>query len=278
MTSTNRAYWGATAALYVLALALLWPTLTHGIVGLDDASLLREFAEAPFSSVFARDHFGHLRPVKNLLFWWLGRDVDQLGVVRAILLVAALSSGALLQRLATSITGARWWGLVAAAAWLLNPTTAATVAWLSAANYVLALLFVLVYALLIGGAPRSAPRLDRLVVVSGHVVLLLAMLSHELCLMAPLVLLVARTSNVVAAGQGRRWALVALGAAAPMALVVALRVLAGSTDVAYRSASHAKPLLVLSSARYALSNLRLWLWQPGSFGVLLSDDPGEMAG
>jgi hypothetical protein len=240
MTSTNGVYWGATAALYVLALALLWPTLTHGIVGLDDASLLREFAEAPFSSVFARDHFGHLRPIKNLLFWSLGRDVDQLGVVRAILLLAALASGAVLQRLATSITGGRWWGLLAAAAWLLNPTTAATVAWLSAANYVLALL----RADLRVADRRRAARLPAAKPARGDLRPRGSAPRHVESRAVPDRAAGAtrrqparrRGSCAGAAGAG-----VALGAALPVTLVVALHLMVGSARVAYRSAGAQAP-------------------------------------
>ncbi|MEY4514198.1 MAG: hypothetical protein RLZZ450_6320 [Pseudomonadota bacterium] len=275
MTKTTGVYWCAAGVLYVLACALLWPTLEYGIVGLDDASLLNEFSEAPFSSVWGSDHFGHLRPSKNLLFWLLGRSVEEVAVFRGVLLAVALASGMMLQRLGTRLMGSRWWGLLAAACWLLNPTTVSTVAWLAASNYVLALFFVLGYLQLAGRDPLDVPWADKLSMVAAHVALLLAALSHELALLAPLLLLVSRSKVVSFPASSRSSSFLVLAALAPVGITAALLVLGRSADVAYRSASHPKALLLLSSARYAFSNLHLWFWQRGCFGVLLADEPGE---
>ena len=107
--------------------------------------------------------------------------------------------------------------------------------------------------------------------------LLLAALSHELCLLLPLLLLGARADGD-ARVPGKRRAATLLGALVPLALVAALHAQGRSVDLAYRAANHPKALLALSSARYGFANLRLWFWQPGSFGVLLTDAPEESMG
>src|SRR5688572_4500963 len=157
MSKANAAYWAATGALYLTALALLWPVLSYAPLGLDDASLLSEFSGAELARIWARDHFGHLRPIKNLLFWLLARDADLLGPLRFAVLVTAAGTGAMLQQLSTQVLGSRWWGLLAAACWLLNPVTASPVAWLAASNYVLALFFTLTYLLLAGRPQLGKP-------------------------------------------------------------------------------------------------------------------------
>lgn len=275
MTKTNGACWAATGALCVVALALLWPVLSYESVGLDDASLLSEFSGADLARIWARDHFGHLRPVKNVLFWLVARDAELLPSIRVLVLAAAAGSALMLQLLATQVLGSRWWGLLAAACWLLNPTTASVAAWLAASNYVLALFFALAYVLLAGRSPLGDAWADRLVMVAAHVALLLAALSHELCLLAPLLLLVTRSPGVRFPSLQRRTAVLTLAAAVPVSAVVLLQALGRGVDVAYRTATHSNVVLFLSSARYAFSNLRLWYWQRGAFGVLLTDEPGE---
>jgi hypothetical protein len=247
----------ASVGVYALAAFLLWPTLDFGTVGLDDASLLQVFSNAPFASVWGRDHFGHFRPLKNLLFWCLSRDMEQLPLVRGGLAAIVLVSAALLQRLATTLFGGRWWGLMAATFWLLNPTTAGTVAWIAAANYPLALFFVLIYLALSTRAPLNGAWASKLVVAGAFLALVAAALCHELALTAPILVLATPPKRIGLPALGRRPFVLALAAFMSAGFVVVARFFAAGVDVAYRSATYPTGQLAFSSNADRLGRLGL---------------------
>jgi tetratricopeptide (TPR) repeat protein len=229
-------------ALFVVS---VWPTLHYAPLGLDDRAMLASLERAGFAQIWGYDHFGHLRPLKSLYFWLLAQHPGLLATLRVLNVLAALGCAWLLRRLVAAPLQAA----VAASLWLLNPTTVAGVAWLSASNYLFALFGSLLYVLALESA---RPRF-----ILGHLALLFAALHHELAALTPLWLLLC----------GRRDHL--LGAAAVWALPIALRLLHTAPVLAYRS--QLPPLQLAAAAAYNLGlNVRLWLWLQDSFGVLLS--------
>ncbi|HTU58857.1 MAG TPA: tetratricopeptide repeat protein, partial [Polyangiales bacterium] len=207
----------------------------------------------------AYDHFGHLRPVKNLCFWWVANDAASLPFMRALSLLAALACAWLVRSVILMFCASPPLAAASAALWLLNPTTAVGVSWLSASNYLFALLGVLFYLKLI-----ERPTAGRFAL--AHVALLFAALSHELALLTPLWALVLCRQRGSSPGSGSRalW-----GAALVLAVPLALRLSATAPELAYRTKLPALQL-VASAAYNFVQNLRLWVWLSGRFGVLLS--------
>ena len=91
----------ARIAPYLALILLYFPTLAYAPIALDDESQLRALADAPWSAIFARDHFGHLRPIKALVFWLLARDAIDVSVVRTVVLGLTLLSMAGVRRWAS---------------------------------------------------------------------------------------------------------------------------------------------------------------------------------
>jgi tetratricopeptide (TPR) repeat protein len=262
----------ASALLYASLLLLYAPSLSFGPISLDDASLLTHFAEQPLSSIWAYDHFAHLRPVKNLFFYSLSRDTDALPVFRALVLLCFIASTGLVQWLASRLLDHRGWGLAAAALWAWNPTLSSVNCWLAAANVAFCLLGLLTFSLFAWRAldrvdTPAGPGYNTPIALAG---LLLAVLSHELALLAPALLLL----NLPAM-RNRRARLLGVGSAACIALLLGLRAVNTPPATSYRFDAHPAWLLVVSAARYLLENLRLWVWPWGRFGVLFVERPRE---
>jgi tetratricopeptide (TPR) repeat protein len=267
--STTSATQRTCDLVLLVALALfawsVWPALSHGPIGLDDKSLLASFAGARLGRVFAYDHFGHLRPVKNLYFWVLANEPALLSFMRALSLFAAGGCAWLVRSAGLKFGASPLVAAVGAALWLLNPTTAVAVSWLSASNYLFALLGVLLYLVLV---ERANP--PWFAFALAHFALLFAVLSHELALLAPLCALVQRWQRQGKSGLGSSWgARLWIGAAGVLAVPLALRLSHTAPELAYRTELPALQLLA-SAAYNFVQNLRLWFWLSGRFGVLLS--------
>ena len=239
-------------------------------LGLDDASLIREFADAPFWHIFEYDHFGHLRPAKNLWFWWLAQHAYAIPLVRAFSVCAALAAAWAVRGLTRALGLSTWASAGAAIMWLLNPCTAAVTLWLSASNYTFAVAGLLGYLWLMLRWHEGAtwPYL-----LAAHAALLFAVLHHELAFVAPVLFVLlrfAKTDLMPARSLWRRWAfaILALLLAAAMA---ALRSLSAQPALQYRMAARPASALFASSARYFFENLGLWFWPQHTLGVLLGD-------
>jgi tetratricopeptide (TPR) repeat protein len=254
----------ALCAALVLFVSSVWPALAYAPLGLDDQALLEFFAHADFGRVWGFDHFGHLRPAKNIMFWYLAHWPALLSACRALLVLAALGCAWLLRSVSLQLGLAPPWAALAAALWLLNPTTAVGVAWLSAGNYLLALAGTLLYVRALLGTSASGGR----ALLRAHLALLCAALSHELALLAPLWLLCHRGRTDTPAARKQLLQL-GLAAVAVAAVPLVLRLLHTAPVLEYRSGLSA-PQLMASAALNFAQNIALWLWLPGRFGVLLS--------
>jgi tetratricopeptide (TPR) repeat protein len=263
----------ALCLLAALFASCVWPSFSLGPFGLDDQALVESFSHAPFSRIWAFDHFGQLRPIKNLYFWWLARDPELASTLRSCSMLAAIGCTWLVRSLSLTLGAPPLWAAGAAALWLLNPTTATGVVWLSASNYLLALLGILLYALALQSAGEwhyaTASRRGKLLWLLGHAALLFAALCHELALLTPLWLMLrARTSRL---SHWLRDIVLPLGVGvlAVAVLPLLLRALHTAPPLAYRSSLPSLPLM--AAAAYNLEqNVRMWLCLEGSFGVLLS--------
>jgi hypothetical protein len=244
-------FWLVCVIAYACVAWLYWPSVQLVPISLDDASSLRFPTE-----LLGHDRFGHWRPVKNALFLALSRYAEWLPIVRGLLLGIVLGSAALSQALVTQLLGSRPWALLATMCWLLNPITATVVCWLSTANLAICLLGILGFVYFAESSWLIA-----------LAALLLALLSHELGVVAPLVWMAkpGREPN-------RR---IAVAAAVCIVTSVGLHLRSDTTPVAYRAAEHSRGLLMLSAPRYLVENLRLWFWLPGRFGVLWTDEPSR---
>jgi tetratricopeptide (TPR) repeat protein len=264
------------ACQYTLVTWLFWPSLAYEPSSLDDYSQLKNAGARTFAQLLDYDQFGHFRPVKNLLFWLLSHDVGHIGPWRVAILAVFIGSIAIVQALASRLLGSRFAGLAVAALWSLNPTTATVVCWLSTANLVLCLFGSLVYVCLAARAlaqPRMARR-ERVAIAIALLALLLAALSHELALLAPIALLA--HSRALAVGTKPRWTHpVFSGSAMCIACFVALGASSHGTASVYRAQHEPAWQLAGSAARYFATNTLAWFWPRGQFGVLLSDTPSQ---
>lgn len=276
--STQREQRLCDLALGVLALlftASVWPLLSASPLQLDDQALLESFVAAPARSIWAYDHFGHLRPLKNLFFFGLSRRPDMLWVFRAISLLCALLCAWLMRALA----GRRWArpraALLATALWLFNPSTLTGVAWLATANYLFALLGVLVYLLALERArqPNEPGQRSGMLVWAGQLALLAAVLSHELALLAPLWWLLRgakhRAPSAGPRSRARGSIGVALGAALVLGVWLALRLSQPAPELAYRAGRLPALQLWTAAPLHLARNLCLWFFPQAGFGVLL---------
>ena len=261
----------ACATVYLGVIALCAQSLGYGPIALDDLSQLRHMTDRPLGSIWSSDAFGHFRPLKNLVFWWLAQDRARVVAVRACALLALLASMALVQRLIGQVTHSRWQGLAVAGLWGLNPTTASVLCWLSTFNVVAAQLSVLVYVTL---ALRSLrPGVQQAGPAAGAICSLgLALLSHELAVVAPLL----AWACAHALGHARpAWrGAVVLGSGVAVALYLSVHLARVAPTHAYRTEASDSWLLTFSAARYFVDNALLYLWPRGRFGVLLTDEPG----
>jgi Tfp pilus assembly protein PilF len=244
-------FWVVCAIAYSGAALLYLPSLNLGPISLDDAGSLRFPA-----ALFGHDRFGHWRPIKNALFLVLSRHAEWLPIWRAVLLGIVLGSASLSQALVTQLLGSRTWGLLATLCWLLNPITANVISWLSTANLAICLLGILGFVYF---AERSW-----LVALAS---LLIALLSHELGFVAPL-LWIALHGRM----PRRR---ISIASAACISACLILQLWPDTIGATYRTAQHPRALLMLSAPRYLFENLRLWFWLPGRFGVLPTDQPSR---
>jgi tetratricopeptide (TPR) repeat protein len=259
------------AALYCGLIVLYWPTLSFAAISLDDYSSLQEFAGQPLTRIWAHDHFGHYRPLKNLLFWSFSRiPTESLVAARLALLGVHLLCVALVQRWCTLVSGSRWIALVAAAIWAVHPSSATVVSWLSAGNLAACLVGVLAY-LLLGARATVASASGRRQVLLSLLALSSALLSHELAFVAPILLLVQRHAS----GRTDSARALVSSSLALVLLFAALRWSADGQAPTYRFASEPYWTVLLSAARYTFVNGSLWLWPFERFGVLLRDRPSE---
>jgi len=265
----------ACAVLVLAVVVLYWPSLSFAPIALDDQSQLSELAQAPLSRIWEYDRFGHLRPLKSFAFWSIAHDPALLSVWRVGILGVLLLTVGLVQQLGARALVSRSWGLAAATCWVLNPTLPAVVCWLSATSSLFCLFGVLLFiaaaerASSDGEGARGARALHVIVALAG---LLLALLSHELALVAPVLWLAVRRLRVGSA-RGPLPVSIVLGAGACIALWLALHALGIKPASAYRFEASSPWLRSFSAARYFLENVRLWAWLPGRFGVLLDDRP-----
>jgi len=272
----------ACVALYAGLLVLYWPSLSFRPLSLDDLGQLQAAAQQSLAQIFAPDRYGHLRPVKSALFWLLAHSPEPWIALRASLLAVLLVATVLVQRLAARLTGSRAVGLMVAACWALNPTTATVTCWLSAANIALCLIGVLVYLECasrrldpaLGPALASSPARARGWLVLALSSLALALASHELAVTAPL-LLWAHERLLAPRGRAGGTRSVYLGSACVVLLFGALVLVAGRSQVEYRFGAEPAWLISFSAARYLGQNALLWLLPAGRFGVLLGDRPAE---
>lgn len=246
-------------------------TLQLAPIALDDLSLMQHFSGASSARVWGFDQFGHLRPIKNLYFWCLARWPELLWCLRALNILAAASCAWLVRSLSLTLGALQLEAACAAALWLFNPTTVTGVAWLSASNYLFALLGALAYVLWLdraiqaGATPRA-----RTFAALAHGALLFAVLSHEFGMLTPLWMLF----RLLRGGANKSSArLFAQGALAVFVVPAALRIFQSAPELKYRSGLPALQLIA-SAAHNLEHNLRLWIWPHGSFGVLLSQSSG----
>lgn len=266
---------GALGVLLALFVASVWPTLTAAPLHLDDQALIDAFAQAPVRSIWAYDHYGHLRPLKNLFFWGLAHRLDLLWLFRGLSLLAALLCTYCVRTLSLRLPARPLFALLSAALWLFNPATVTGVAWLAASNYLFALLGVLLYVLALERAEPlpSGPR-ARVLWWTGHLALLAAVLSQELAMLAPL-----WSSLRTASTQGdsprshTRVPRIAAGAAVVLCVPLALRLCQDAPVLAYRAGELPWTQLSAAAALHLGQNLRLWLLPKDSFGALLTPTP-----
>jgi len=264
-------YWLACAAVYVALVALYAPSVHYAPLPLDDQSLLHDVASLPVHQLFGWDHFGHFRPLKNLLFWGIARS-DDLTSWRAAFLALLIFTALLVQRFATRVASSRWFGLGVVSCWALHPSTASAVCWLSAVNGVYALCAMLAYLLLSeqSTAPSLSPGQRRVYRTAATVVLATGLLAHELPLLSPLLLYLLQ--GLWPRTRDRR--LYTSSIAVVVVHAVAAVLASGAASSAYRFASETpRWQMSFSAARYAADNTLLWLWPWGRFGVLLGDNP-----
>lgn len=258
-------------APYFALIFLYWPTFAFAPLGLDDESQLRALAGAPSSVLWARDHFGHFRPLKTLVFWLLARGAVDVAVVRVVALGLTLLSLAAVRRWAARISGSAPVGDVTALLWGVHPLTVTATAWLSAMNSVPCLLGVLVYLEAGDRAARANEegRSARTPIAIGIVGLTIAAMSHEVALVAPLVL---RASQRLCGVRGSARALYLGALVLALAMLASVVTLSGATP-AYRFRAVSPWQMSLSAARYLFVHLSMFVWPFGRFGVLLSDQP-----
>lgn len=274
----------ALLGLMLLFVVSVWPTLYAPPLGLDDRSLLESLRDAPLSSIFTFDHFGHLRPIKSLFFLGLSRYPDLLWLFRSVALAAALGCAWLTQALTLTFGVRPLLATMSAALWLFNPTTVTATAWLAVNNYVFALLGMLAYLLALDAVGREPAEPARLRArwFFAHFALLLAVLSHELAGVAPLwwLLRSARTQPDRAQHQPAkpraRKPSTLLASAAVVSIPWLLRALQSTPPLSYRSAQLPALELTATAAQHFGDNLALWLLPWGRFGVLLT--PASSAG
>jgi hypothetical protein len=239
--------------------------------------MLRHAAAEPGPSVFGYDPFGHLRIGKNALFAWIAARPDAIVIARALIIAAHLMCLAGLQLTSAHLLGSRWWGLLCAAMFGLNPTTASATAWLSASPYVLCMALLWLHVLAGHAALDRRQRLEpwKAYAFASAVGAFLAGLQHELGLLAPLVFLAYRRARVPELkSRDRATMFLAWGGSLIAAVVtVILRGAATKPSIAYRMAEHGAEALTLHAGRYFVLNVRLWLWEGGAFGVLRDDAP-----
>lgn len=259
---------------YCLVVTLFWPSFAFAPSSLDDYSQLDYAAGRTFAQTWDYDKFGHFRPIKNILFWLLSHSLEHVGSWRVAIFAVFTASMVIVQVIASRLLGSQYAGLVAAALWALNPTTATTVCWLSTGNLALCLLGIATYLCL---AVREleldhTPWNGRLTL--AMLGLLFAEFCHELALLTPIALLVYRRTFSVIAKP--RWAHpVHIGTALCIASFAALRAWTNGTTALYRTQSEPAWQLVSNAARYFATNTRSWFLPNGRFGVLLSDTPNQ---
>lgn len=269
--SARASYWLGCAAVYIAVVSLYAPSVHYAPLPLDDQSLLQEVASLPLHQLFGWDHFGHFRPLKNLLFWLMARSPD-LSAWRATFIVLLVFTALLVQLFATRVGSSRWFGLGVVGCWALHPSTASAVCWLSAVNGVYALCAMLAYLLLSeqSTAPALSPAQRRAYRTGATVVLATGLLAHELPLLSPLLLY--SLQGLWPRTRDRR--LYTSSIAVVVVYAVAAVLASGAASSAYRFVSETpRWLMSFSAARYAADNALLWLWPWGRFGVLLGDDP-----
>jgi hypothetical protein len=285
------------AFLLVVSVWSTWSSLSYGPIGLDDKGLLVEFGHASFTRVWGFDHFGHLRPLKNLYFWLLAQQPELVSLFRGLNVSTAVACAWLVRSLCLALGSPALIAANAAALWMLNPTTAVGIVWLSASNHLFALLGMLLYLLLLerAGHWQAAARRGRVLWTLAHAALLFAVLSHELAMLTPLWAALRSwqrtraTHEPAARGRAgpeistsprerqasarafepRDLAPLLLGAVLVIMVPTMLRLTHTAPELAYRSRLPWLQLMA-SSAHSLAQNVRLWLWLPGRFGVLLS--------
>lgn len=261
----------APAALCAVLLWLYWPVLGFAPTTFDDVGTLLQLEHAPLATIGQLDRFGHLRPLKSLAFWLLARTQGDIALWRAASMGVFLCTVLAVHWATTKATRCAWLALAVTGCWALHPTTASVVAWLSAQSVLWCLLGIVAY---LACSVRALHVRSMPAQLGAAAALVLAVASHELGLVAPVVLLVYMRSF-----ERRRSALelraTLATAAVTMAVYIAAYALAFDTRPAYRFADEPAWLLSLSSMRYLAMNTRLWLWPWGTFGVLLEDAPAE---
>ena len=264
---------GGSATLYFGLLLLYWPTLAFQPLALDDQRQLAHAVSAQWG-LLAPDPFGHVRPVKQLLFQ-VAAGADP-AALRAGILVLLLGCVALVQWHAARVSGSQALGLAVAACFGLNPTMASVGAWLSAVNVLIGTGLVVVYLEMGERAGERAVGRGRVALAAAWAALVLAGLSYEIALLAPIALWVRSwMRGAITPTPGNRRA-IWIGSALCVAAILALRVTAASAAAPiYRSAAEPPLLLAASSARYLFENGALWLFPWHRFGVLLTDDPSQ---
>lgn len=252
-----------------MLLWLLLPSLRFAPISLDDYRHLHSLQHESLESVWRRDPFGHFRPLKNLLFWLIARDIASLESWRAVILGTSLCTVALVQAFSSRLAQSRWLGLAVAMLWGLHPTTATAVCWLSTSNIAVSVLALLVYVGLAEcGHAFGASRMRRRMLTALSLgALSFSLLSHEFGYLGPALYVVGtrllrrpRLSPAVLIGS------CSIGA---LGLVTRLLIVAGGA--AYRASGDAPSAMIMSAARHFGENALLWLWPFGSFGVLLHD-------
>jgi hypothetical protein len=259
----------ASALLYAGVALLYLPTVGAALISLDDYGSVREFTGRSWGELWGHDHFGHFRPLKNVLFWWVARATsDGLASVRLAIVALHVVLVAIVQRAVTRDCSP-WVGLSAAALWSVHPSTATVVGWLSAANLASCLFGVLVYLLCAEQASTGrSPRLHGALALLG---LGVGLFSHELAFVGPVLLAAWRSRST----EKQTWTLVAVGSATLLLVYTTLRWLSQASLPSYRVDAEPRWALLLNAPRYLLTNLSLWLWPFDRFGVLLRDTPTE---
>ena len=258
-------------------------TLWHQPISMDNAELFEDFRSASWNQLFSYDRFSHLRPAKNLWFALLARHPDALPLARAFVVFACLVSAWLMNRLSRPL----WPDLpllpaALSVAWLVNPTTVSTVAWLATANYVFAGAGTLGFIALAMASmePGASPPVHQSRAWAATLSLTIGALNHPGALLAgPLLLAYAPCVKALRGQTGPLLRRMALPYVLVVGLVVLLHVRAGAPPGGYPFTQlYPGWVLPFSSARYLFDNLALWLWPYGRFGVLLWDQPDKSLG